>query len=688
MANEYESIKTKARLDELKLSYTMREVRDKWNANMDELDDRADAADAKFEAMEPIVEDAVTYGAQTKDDAQKEQARNNIGAGTYSRPGGGIPASDLAESYYLASNPSGYQANVIEGVQLNGSDLTVTNKKVNVQAVTSVGATSGSGIAIGGTSTAPTVGIDSSHKLLSTAEYNTLNTNIGTAQQKADDAYALAEGRENATSYQNYQSMVAALNAETTPTLKVGDNIYIETVGVPDLWVSDVLDSKASYTYTSDQAIVDALNNPSIGYVNIGWYRLGELETAKVDLSDYVQKDTTVTGTGALGGGGALSQNRTITHNAGSAPNMISALYKISTDAYSHISSATAVQTSDLTPLLDDSYLAKDNPTGTGALSINRKENTTVGTKSVAIGNSTTASGQSSVALGAYTKATGQYSYAEGYYTTASGGAGSHAEGSETTASSNQAHAEGNHTVAAGQASHAEGYYTSAKGRSQHVFGEYNEVDTAVSADSRSNHVEIVGNGTADNARSNARTLDWGGNEVLKGTSTAAGFKTPNGTSSGFLKADGSVDTTAYTTNQGTVTGVGAGTGLSISGTASVNPTINIASTHKLPTTTEYNALATKNYVDTAVGAIDTKKAFTFTENDARWSSQADVDGMFVCTFNTSNTTGFKTSYIPLSCFNTNNEQVVATLAFDHTSGSECVKIKSDTKFAGTIYMI
>lgn len=30
--------------------------------------------------------------------------------GTYSKPSGGIPASDLAQSYYLASNPSGYTA--------------------------------------------------------------------------------------------------------------------------------------------------------------------------------------------------------------------------------------------------------------------------------------------------------------------------------------------------------------------------------------------------------------------------------------------------------------------------------------------------------------------------------------------------------------------------------------------------
>ncbi len=72
------------------------------------------------------------------------------------------------------------------------------------------------------------------------------------------------------------------------------------------------------------------------------------------------------------------------------------------------------------------------------------------------------------------------------------------------------------------------------------------------------------------------------------GKITASSIVKSGGTSSQFLKADGSVDSTAYTTNTGTVTSVGAGTGLSISGTASVNPTVNVASGYKLPTTTEW----------------------------------------------------------------------------------------------------
>ena len=100
----------------------------------------------------------------------------------------------------------------------------------------------------------------------------------------------------------------------------------------------------------------------------------------------------------------------------------------------------------------------------------------------------------------------------------------SHAEGGGTTASGYSSHAEGTFTTASGQHSHAEGRYTTAKNRSQHAFGEYNILDpsTALSY-SRGNYIEIVGNGTTTTDRSNARTLDWSGNEMLTGTLTIGG---------------------------------------------------------------------------------------------------------------------------------------------------------------------
>lgn len=122
--------------------------------------------------------------------------------------------------------------------------------------------------------------------------------------------------------------------------------------------------------------------------------------------------------------------------------------------------------------------------------------------------------GPGAVAEGGGTQASGAQSHAEGGGTQASG-QDSHAEGGGTTASGAQSHAEGNGAQASGAQSHAEGEGTTANCKSQHVFGEYNVAD-ANTPNSRGTYVEMVGNGTM-NSRSNARTLDWNGNEKLAG---------------------------------------------------------------------------------------------------------------------------------------------------------------------------
>ena len=146
------------------------------------------------------------------------------------------------------------------------------------------------------------------------------------------------------------------------------------------------------------------------------------------------------------------------------------------------------------------------NGTGTGSI--------VVGT--TLFGETSTASGNNSFASGHGTQATGGYTHTEGYYTIASNGS---------------AHAEGESTNASGWVSHAEGYNTIANHKCQHVFGEYNIGDTSTAGSSdRGDYIEIVGNGTGSTTseRSNARTLDWSGNEWLAGSISASNFKLNN----------------------------------------------------------------------------------------------------------------------------------------------------------------
>lgn len=118
---------------------------------------------------------------------------------------------------------------------------------------------------------------------------------------------------------------------------------------------------------------------------------------------------------------------------------------------------------------------------------------------------------------------------------TSNGRFNSFAHGQNTTASGAGSHSEGCNTVSSGSYAHAEGYHTIANGTQSHVFGRYNiedpndnNIQFDGSAICKSRYVEIVGNGINVypghlDDRSNARTLDWSGNEWIAGNMTAAG---------------------------------------------------------------------------------------------------------------------------------------------------------------------
>ena len=116
-----------------------------------------------------------------------------------------------------------------------------------------------------------------------------------------------------------------------------------------------------------------------------------------------------------------------------------------------------------------------------------------------------TASGTNSHAEGEYCKASGIDSHSEGNRCIASA-VGSHVEGYSCVASGNYSHAEGHNCVASGNYSHAGGDGTVAASSYQVATGKYNIEDTSFI------YSFIIGNGAGDDARSNALTVDWGGN--------------------------------------------------------------------------------------------------------------------------------------------------------------------------------
>lgn len=105
------------------------------------------------------------------------------------------------------------------------------------------------------------------------------------------------------------------------------------------------------------------------------------------------------------------------------------------------------------------------------------------------------------------------------------------AEGYSTVASGFCAHSEGIWSVASLQGSHAQNIGTIAAGPIQTAMGRWNVSDTTSAL--------IIGNGTANNARSNALVVGWNGDVTAAGTATLG---TPLAVASGGTGADNATD--------------------------------------------------------------------------------------------------------------------------------------------------
>ena len=113
------------------------------------------------------------------------------------------------------------------------------------------------------------------------SEFNTFKT---TVTNDVETLEGIVKGRNQALAYNSYSEMITALNGMTKDELKRGQNLYIGTVGVPDLWVYSVETNKVNYSYTNDNAIVSTLDTNTT--VQVGYYKLAQLETQKVDLTN------------------------------------------------------------------------------------------------------------------------------------------------------------------------------------------------------------------------------------------------------------------------------------------------------------------------------------------------------------------------------------------------------------------
>lgn len=116
---------------------------------------------------------------------------------------------------------------------------------------------------------------------------NTLNTTNKTIAGAINEVNSIAKGANQAIGFDTYADMIDHLSAQGKGSYRLGQSIYITTLGVPDLWISEILNTAVTYTYTSDADFIATLGLN--GKVQVGHYCVSALETQKVDLANYVK---------------------------------------------------------------------------------------------------------------------------------------------------------------------------------------------------------------------------------------------------------------------------------------------------------------------------------------------------------------------------------------------------------------
>lgn len=121
-------------------------------------------------------------------------------------------------------------------------------------------------------------------------------TEVSAVKTTADKALKIAKGANQAVSFDTYEEMfmfleqgASAWETKYGAEAKTGQNIYIGTLSVPDVWIS-AIGSGLGYSYTSDEQTAKDLVSET-GIVT-AWCTLRALETQKVDLSEVQDKLT------------------------------------------------------------------------------------------------------------------------------------------------------------------------------------------------------------------------------------------------------------------------------------------------------------------------------------------------------------------------------------------------------------
>lgn len=339
-------------------------------------------------------------------------------------------------------------------------------------------------------------------------------TSAGIAES-AEDAKKKAD---NYLSADSSGVMIADLrNGEQTPLTATGRNTLIDNTSV------NIRNGQTVLASFSEEIV---LGRPTVGHAYINYHSLqlrDASNNAYLHVSDLRDQNgfVTITEEETLDSS-ANPHYYDVSFSATVDANLTALVFKIngtalaSSEFYASSKNSIRVPNYDLR---NKSIYVQYRTDSRKAISLTfgyRKENTTIGPASIAIGIEVESSGRYSFAEGYQATAKGIGSHAEGLWTSATGDR-SHSEGSSTTGSGYGSHAEGVSTDASGYASHAQNYRTVAASDSQTAIGKYNKTDSS------NKYLFIIGNGYATDDRRNAFAVTQEGTPLSGSTSLSLG---------------------------------------------------------------------------------------------------------------------------------------------------------------------
>ena len=118
---------------------------------------------------------------------------------------------------------------------------------------------------------------------------NAAQTDAVTAITNAETAVKIAKGANQSKTFADYLAVITTLNNAESSVYNAGQNIYVIKTDVPDLWISETVDTPKFYTYSTDETFIEDL--VTNGKITIGFYAVSMLETQKVNLTEYATKE-------------------------------------------------------------------------------------------------------------------------------------------------------------------------------------------------------------------------------------------------------------------------------------------------------------------------------------------------------------------------------------------------------------